>query len=88
MFDKVKNIWHGIKNCWYWVKAYVSVFTRNPTEVAHLLGMLCGLLIIIVPFGAHVANCFTTGSILLLIVGLVFLPYGWIHGLGVVFGWW
>jgi hypothetical protein len=35
----------------------------------------------------HVVACIKTGSMMLLVLGTVFPPYGWIHGFGSWFGW-
>lgn len=52
------------------------------------LKIIAGLSAIVVPFGAHIVNCMKAKAVGMLILGLVVAPYGWIHGLGVLFGWW
>ena len=41
-----------------------------------------------VPYLNHMVTCFQDEKYLLLIGGAIIFPIGWIHGLGVFFGWW
>jgi hypothetical protein len=43
---------------------------------------------LIVPFIVHIVVCVKANWAALLIVGLVFPPVGWVHGVGIIFGLW
>lgn len=53
-------------------------------------GVFCTLFVISIPVGwvAHIVRCFTQDDWGFLIAGAICFPIGWIHGLGVIFGWW
>lgn len=42
----------------------------------------------LIPYGNHVITCFQDEKYILLIIGIVAFPFGWLHGLGAMFGWW
>ena len=46
------------------------------------------LLAIFVPYLNHLRFCFVEQEYVLLIVGALLAPIGWIHGLGNLLGWW
>lgn len=81
-----------LKDWYYYCKAYLSVFVLNGKEalvnVGMILLMFVCLALVFVPFIAHILACMSTGSALMLLVGVLILPYGWAHGLGVLLGWW
>ena len=52
-----------------------------------MLGLFL-ILFAIVPFFNHIYYCFTKHEYLLLLIGVIIAPIGWIHGLGNIFGWW
>ena len=43
---------------------------------------------IIGPFIVHIVVCVKTNWAAMLIIGLVIPPVGWVHGVGVIFGFW
>lgn len=43
---------------------------------------------LIVPFIVHIVVCVKANWVAMLIVGLVFPPVGWVHGVGIIFGVW
>lgn len=70
---------------YYWIKSYFETFLGTAIGV---LVLALALVVLLLPFGVHIVTCFQTGAILLLLVGILFIPYGWLHGLGILFGWW
>jgi len=55
------------------------------------LGALAIIALALIPFGAHIVWCIqmadkTGSAIALLIVGVIFAPLGWIHGVSVLLG--
>ncbi len=42
----------------------------------------------IIPFIAHIVACVKADWATMLILGLICFPVGWVHGVGVIFGWW
>ena len=43
---------------------------------------------IIAPMIVHIVVCVKANWAAMLIVGLVFPPVGWVHGVGIIFGFW
>lgn len=52
------------------------------------IAVLFWLLLAILPWFYHLYYCFTHHEYVLLLVGAVLAPIGWIHGLGAFFNWW
>lgn len=46
------------------------------------------VLTMVVPWGYHIVYCFQHKEYVLLAVGAVIAPLGWLHGVGAFFGWW
>jgi len=53
-----------------------------------LLVWLAILSAIFVPYLNHIYYCFTQHEYVLLLVGVIIAPLGWIHGLGNLIGIW
>ena len=53
-----------------------------------LIVVLFWILLAILPWFYHLYYCFTHHEYVLLLVGAVLAPIGWIHGLGAFFNWW
>ena len=49
---------------------------------------LAGIVVAIGPWIYHIVYCFKQQEYVLLLVGGIIPPIGWIHGLGAFFGWW
>ena len=56
--------------------------------MAQLFTVLFWLFIFLGPWINHIYYCFTHHEYVLLLVGTVIIPIGWIHGLGAFFNWW
>jgi hypothetical protein len=54
------------------------------------LAVAIGLLaaVTIIPFIFHIVQCVQDDWASMLIIGLVFPPVGWVHGVGIMFGVW
>jgi len=46
------------------------------------------IVVVLLCFGAHIVACMKAGAVFMLLLGIFFFPYGVIHGLGYMFGWW
>lgn len=55
---------------------------------AHLLVYMVLAAVIFIPFIVHVVVTVKTNWAAMLILGLVLPPVGWMHGVGVIFGFW
>lgn len=49
---------------------------------------IVGLFLLIAPWVYHLVHCFKNQEYVLLVVGGLIAPIGWIHGCGAFFGWW
>ena len=52
-----------------------------------ILGLSLSILAI-TPWLYHLYYCFTHHEYVLLLVGAIVVPVGWIHGFGAFFNWW
>jgi hypothetical protein len=52
------------------------------------IAVLFWLLLAILPWFYHIYYCFTHHEYVLLLVGAVLAPIGWLHGFGAFFNWW
>lgn len=53
-----------------------------------ILAPLIWVIIAVAPWINHIVYCFHTEKYLLLIAGAIVVPVGWLHGVGLFFGWW
>lgn len=56
--------------------------------VSTVILFLVGLIVALGPYFNHLYVTFTDEKYILLLVGALIPPIGWIHGLGAFFGWW
>lgn len=57
-------------------------------DIAAYFVLVIGFLFIATPFGFHIYHTVATNWAAMLILGLVVPPIGWLHGVGLMFGWW
>lgn len=57
-------------------------------ELAAVFGLILFWVTLVSPWFYHLYYCFTNKEYVLLLVGTLLVPIGWIHGLGAFFGWW
>ena len=60
------------------------------SDNASITGFIVAILAILVGMAAwftHVVNCIKDEQWFLLVIGLLAAPIGWVHGLGIWFGW-
>jgi len=50
--------------------------------------MLFGLVVMTLPLIVHVVSTVKSNWAAMLIIGLVIPPVGWVHGVGLMLGWW
>lgn len=56
-------------------------------EMGQFIGV--GLVLwLVVAWFVHVATCFVEHAWGFLIAGAIFFPIAWVHGTGVILGWW
>lgn len=54
----------------------------------HVVTALLLLVGFFVPYLNHMVTCFQDEKYILLIGGAIIFPLGWVHGIGIFFGWW
>jgi hypothetical protein len=56
--------------------------------IVKIIMWIIGLFVVVGPWVYHLVYCFKQQEYILLLVGGIIPPIGWIHGLGAFLGWW
>ena len=63
----------------------------SKAETAGILGTMgsfaVAIILMVATWFTHVVNCIQDEQWFLLVIGILAAPIGWVHGLGIWFGW-